>query len=119
MINVLVVDDQADMRLLIQMTIESADGPFRVCGVAASAAEAISLVQRECPAVVVLDHTMPGMTGLEVTEHLRTRCPCLKILLFSAYLDDAVRQQADALAVAWLPKDELAQLPTEIRRVAA
>lgn len=63
MIDVLVVDDQADMRLLIRMTLEAAGARLRVCGAAASGAEALTMVGRECPAVVVLDQMMPGGSG--------------------------------------------------------
>lgn len=119
MIDVLVVDDQADMRLLIRMTIEAANGGLRVCGAASSGPEAVALATEQCPTVIVLDQMMPGSSGLDVTDDIRAACPHARILLFSAYLDDAIRQRATTMDVPCLSKDDLGSLPAAIRQLAA
>ncbi len=65
---VLVVDDEQDARDLIEAVL--ADCHARVV-VAASAAEALALVQRERPDVLVSDIGMPGMDGYELLRRVR------------------------------------------------
>jgi CheY-like chemotaxis protein len=119
MIDVLVVDDQPDMRLLITMTLESSDAAVRVCQAVASGGEALAVVRESCPRVVVLDQMMPGGRGLDVAVEIRQLCPCARILLFSAYLDPSVVAEARAIDVACMSKEELSRLPSAVLEMAA
>ena len=62
---VLVVDDEADMRLLVEAVIERANEGLTVVGLAATGAEAIARWREIGPDVILLDQQMPDMTGLE------------------------------------------------------
>jgi CheY-like chemotaxis protein len=74
MSRVLVVDDDPNLRQLVTLRLKK-EG-HRVVG-ADSAAEALAVVQeRGAPDVVVLDVTMPGMTGLELLPVMRTLDGC-------------------------------------------
>ena len=46
------------------------------------------------PSVVVLDHRMPGLTGLEVAEQMLSIYPDQVIVLFSSYLDRETEEAA-------------------------
>ena len=71
---VLVVDDDPNLRHLVSIRLEKAG--HRVLA-ADSAAEALAVVQdRGAPDVVVLDVTMPGMTGLELLPVMRSLDGC-------------------------------------------
>jgi two-component system response regulator DesR len=119
MIDVLVVDDQADMRLLITMTLEAAEERVRVWKAVASAGEALAALTERCPRVVVLDQMMPGGRGLDFAANLRERCPDVRILLFSAYRDSSIVAEAEAIDVACMSKEELSRLPCAVLDMAA
>jgi CheY-like chemotaxis protein len=70
------------------------------------------------PDVIVLDHRMPGMRGLDVAARLHADSPDVAIVMFT--LDEGIRELALASGVAaFVPKDTpLATLLAEIRRVA-
>ena len=79
--HVLVVDDDARLRALLQRYL--AEQGFRVTTAdhAAGAREQMRSVQ---PDVLVLDVTMPGETGLDLTTSLRREAAGIPILLLTA-----------------------------------
>lgn len=64
---VLVADDNADIRLLVKLAL--ARSSYRVVEAEAGDA-ALALARQVHPAVAILDHAMPGLTGLQVAEAL-------------------------------------------------
>ena len=69
------------------------------------------------PHVVVLDNQMPGLSGLEVARQLRERVPDQRIVIFSAFVDAAMRVEAQAIGVAdVVSKLDWATLPDVLRR---
>ena len=89
MSRVLVVDDDPNLRHLVSVRLQKAG--HRVL-VADSAAEALAVVQdRGAPDVVVLDVTMPGMTGLELLPAMRSLdgCEALPAIFLSGRVDHA------------------------------
>ena len=71
MARVLVVEDDPDIRQLVELRLRGLG--HRVVS-AASGAEALTVIaERGAPEVVVLDVAMPGMTGLDVLRTLRTQ----------------------------------------------
>jgi DNA-binding NarL/FixJ family response regulator len=78
---VVVVDDSPLVRERLIALLSEAPG-VQVVGAAANAPEAIDLIPRLNPAVVVLDISMPGGSGLQVLESLRgTPKPPMRIVL--------------------------------------
>ena len=92
--NTLIVDDEVDVRLLLQLTIDRENAGLRVVGEAASGDEALQVRRDLDVDVVVLDHRMPGLTGLETASAMLAEEPDLPIVLYSAFTDD--RMIADA-----------------------
>jgi two-component system OmpR family response regulator len=68
---VLVVDDEADIRLIAEISLSSLGG-WHVLQ-AASGPEALELAAREKPDLILLDVMMPGMDGPATLERLRAR----------------------------------------------
>lgn len=115
MIPTLIVDDEEDVRSLVRMVLEAANEGLVVSGEAADGAEALERWREERPVAVVLDQRMPGMSGLEVAQHMLAENPQQAIILFSAFLDRATRDEARRLGVrTCLDKTQVARLPEEL-----
>ncbi|MCA1824196.1 MAG: response regulator transcription factor [Mycobacteriales bacterium] len=80
--SIVVVDDREEMRELLRTLLEY-DDRFRVVGEAADGLEAIDVVARVRPDVVLLDHQMPRLTGIDALGRLRSSSPESKIMVLS------------------------------------
>jgi CheY-like chemotaxis protein len=80
--SVLVVDDNDAARNVVVHLLRR-EPRFRVRAVAHDGLEAIDLTGDECPDLIVLDHEMPRMTGLEALPALRAQCPQARIVMWS------------------------------------
>lgn len=111
-IRVLVADDHAIVRTGIRHVLESEPG-FTVVGEAATGAEAIALAESLHPDVAVLDISMPGTTGLQVTGELRRVAPDTRVLILSMHDNtEYVLESVRAGAHGYILKDTAA---TELR----
>jgi DNA-binding NarL/FixJ family response regulator len=108
---ILIVDDEEDMRALVRATIEIANEGLKVSGEAADGETAIAQWRADRPEVVVLDQRMPGATGLETAQQILAEYPDQAIVLFTAFLDDAIRRAAGRLGISVLAKQDIQRLP--------
>ena len=97
-VRVVVVDDTSHV-LDMLATMLTLDG-FDVVGRGASGKEAIELATRHRPDVIVIDYMMPGMNGLAAARKIREAVPSQSIILYTAFLDEKVQQEARAAGVA-------------------
>jgi PAS domain S-box-containing protein/putative nucleotidyltransferase with HDIG domain len=98
-IRVLLVDDDASIRMLLRFTLES-EGTFEICGEAGDGSEALAMAQAAQPDAIVIDLAMPIMGGLQAIPRNKQLSPATKIVVFTAsdspdVLDDAMRSGAD------------------------
>jgi two-component system response regulator NreC len=110
-IRVLVADDHAVVREGIRAVLASTPD-FDVVGEAADGTEALAAALDLAPDVLVLDLSMPGMSGLEVTEQVRRDRPDVRILILSMhdhpeYVLRAVRAGASGYVLKDAQPDEL------------
>lgn len=67
--------------------------------------KAVEEYQKARPDFVLLDLTMPGMSGYEVLEKLRALDPTARVVVISADVQDQARQRVIAIgALAYVPK---------------
>jgi DNA-binding NarL/FixJ family response regulator len=85
-IRVLMVDDHAILRDGLRSLLERQPG-ILVVGEASSGEEALEQVAALEPDVVLMDLAMPGMNGLEATQHLRQSHPKVKVLILTQHDD--------------------------------
>ena len=83
-VRVLIVDDSAVQRRFLRAAVES-DGDFTVVGEARNGREAVALVARLRPTVVLMDLDLPVMGGLEAIERIMSSSPTA-ILVYSAFV---------------------------------
>jgi CheY-like chemotaxis protein len=95
---VLVVDDTEHVRSMLVDMLEL-DG-FDVVGQAGSGAEAVGAAAAYDPDVVVMDYKMPEMDGLSAARAIRATRPKQGIILYTAYLDQKLEQDARDAGVA-------------------
>jgi DNA-binding NarL/FixJ family response regulator len=117
-IRVLVVDDHMIVRTGIRHVLESEPG-FEVVGEAANATDALSLTAELRPDVVVLDISMPDVSGLELAARLRSSGGGARVLILSMHNNaEYVLESVRAGAHGYLLKDTAAtELRTAIRAV--
>lgn len=84
MTTIILADDHHVVRQGLRALLE-AEPDFRVVGEAADGQEAIRLVERLRPDVLVLDLMMPGLSGLEVTRQAARRSPNTRVIILSMY----------------------------------
>ena len=107
-ISVLLVDDSPDFLQLVGVWLSHEEG-LEVVGSATSAAEAIALVAKLCPRVVVMDVEMPGMNGIEATSRLKSRAAPPAVVMLSLHCDPAYRAAAaEAGADGFVSKSQFA-----------
>jgi len=92
-VRVVIVDDSEDIRMLLHAQF-SHDDRFEVVGEATDGFEAVSVAREQQPDLLILDHQMPGRTGLEAIDDVRQRAPDTAIILYTAHADQGVYQAA-------------------------
>ncbi len=108
---ILLVDDHEVVRLGLKSLLER-HPQFDIVGEAASAREALELVEKTHPDVVVMDIRLPGTSGIEACEEITTRFPDTRVLMLTSYAEDemlfsAIRAGAAGYVLKQIGGDEL------------
>lgn len=120
MIRVVLVDDQEMVRAGFRMILES-EADITVVGEAGDGREAVDVVARSAPDVVLMDVRMPVMDGIESTRQVVASKGDARVLILTTFdLDDYVYSALRAGASGFMLKDAPAdQLITAVRVIAA
>ncbi len=92
-LTIVVVDDSADYREIVRYLLASVSD-VRIVGEAADGEEALVIVHRERPDIVITDLMMPRLNGIELTRHIRQELPGTRVILMSSYTEEAYRLMA-------------------------
>jgi DNA-binding NarL/FixJ family response regulator len=104
-LSVVIADDQLLLRAGFRKLLDGEDG-VEVVGDAGDGREAVELVERLRPNVVLMDIRMPVMDGIEATRRISQRFPDTAVLVLTTYdLDEYVFSALDAGASGFLLKD--------------
>jgi len=119
-IRIVIAEDHVFVREGTRRLLEQVPG-FEVVGEAGDGSEAVALVERLRPDVVLIDIAMPGVNGIEATRRIKARQPGTTVLVLTAYDDDQyVFALLEAGAAGYLLKDvRSSQLVEAIRAVHA
>jgi DNA-binding NarL/FixJ family response regulator len=120
MIRVMLVDDQAMVRTGFRMILEAEPG-ISVVGEAVDGRDAVEMVDRALPDVILMDVRMPNMDGIEACGRICARDTTARVMMLTTFdLDDYVHAALRAGASGFLLKDAPPeQLIDAIRVVAA
>ena len=111
---VIICDDQAIVRDGLEMLLKL-EADIEVVGTAEDGAEAVEMVAKESPDLVLMDLKMPVMNGVEATRQIRARYPEVKVLVLTTYDDDewvfdAINAGASGYLLKDTPRDEVVKV---------
>lgn len=101
---VVIVDDDADIRLCLKDILHGAEG-YRFIGGFSNSADALDAIPKLNPDLALMDIRLPGLDGIECTKALRQKVPGLKIVMLTGVHDNhSIEKSVKAGAVAYLVK---------------
>ncbi len=112
MYKVLLVDDEPTIREGLRTLIDWEELGYRVADTAINGKDAIAKCEQLKPDLLIIDIRMPGMSGLDVIEHLRRTNHSLHILILSGFADfeyakRAITFRTDGYLLKPVDEDEL------------
>jgi DNA-binding NarL/FixJ family response regulator len=113
MIRVLICDDQAVVCEGLQAILSTSTG-IEVVGIANDGEQAVDLVTREQPDVVLMDLKMPVMNGIQATRTIRSQFPSVSVIILTTYdfdewVFDAIHSGASGYLLKDTPRDRLVE----------
>jgi DNA-binding NarL/FixJ family response regulator len=90
-LTIVVADDAGDYREIVRALLRPMSDTVTIVGEAADGDEALALVLRVRPDIVITDLIMPRLNGVELTRRIRQELPDTKVILISSYTEDAYR----------------------------
>ena len=117
---VLLADDHVLVRAGIRALLDTIEG-IEVIGEAGDGREALAVVERDRPDVVLMDISMSGLNGLDATAVIARDHPATRVIILSMHAAEVSVQRAlGAGAAGYLLKEAaVAELPLAIRAVMA
>ena len=117
-VRVMVVEDQAQI-LKSQLKLLSQSPSLQIVGTALSGEEALPLVEKLQPDVLLLDLGLPRMSGMEVTRAVKASHPAVEILIFTIFDEeekvlDAVKAGASGYLLKGTPADRIVEAIREV-----
>jgi DNA-binding NarL/FixJ family response regulator len=117
-VTIVLADDHHVMRQGLRMVLEAQEH-FQVVAEAGNGLDAIALVERFNPCVLIVDVMMPGLNGLEVTRQVRQRASRTRVIVLSmysneAYVLEALRHGAAGYVLKEAQADELVHAVHEV-----
>ena len=97
---VLVVDDEFLVRVGIKSFLNWEENGYTIIGEAADGRQALEIMEREAPDVVLTDLKMDGMDGFELIQVSRKRFPAVQFVVLSSFEDGENVKRAMKLGAA-------------------
>lgn len=105
-IKVLIADDHPLVRYGIKTFLETYDDIY-IVGEAENGREAIEICEEHLPDVVLMDVRMPGLNGIEATNHILKKRPNIKVIILTTFVDkELIENSLNAGASSYLLKNE-------------
>jgi DNA-binding NarL/FixJ family response regulator len=93
-VTILIVDDHEVLREGIRSILKKTRPDWEVCGEATTGVEAIEAASRLKPKIILLDISMPGLSGLEAASRISSSDKSSKILMFTMHESGELANEA-------------------------
>lgn len=104
-VKLLIVDDHEVVRAGLKLLINPCDN-IEFVGEAGNGEEALELIKKNKPNVIITDISMPILSGIELTEIVKEKYPEIKVVILSMHNDsEYVIEALEVGAMGYLPKD--------------
>ena len=119
MTRIVLVDDQELLRRGVRLLLEAAGG-IEVAAEAADGLEALAMIAKHRPEVVLADARMPGMDGIELVRRCAREHPGLPVVILTTFdsdelVRDAVREGAAGFLLKDVSPERLAEAIASVR----
>jgi DNA-binding NarL/FixJ family response regulator len=119
MIRIYIVDDHPVMRRVLRSLLER-EPDLVVCGEAETGQMALEQIAGAGADLVLIDVSLPGMSGIELARALRQQHSELPLAMFSGHNTEShVEQAFQAGAQGYILKERASELPGAIRHIIA
>jgi two-component system response regulator (stage 0 sporulation protein F) len=113
--NILIVDDQFGIRILLNEVLQK-EGykTFQ----AANGVQALDIVTKHAPDLVLLDMKIPGMDGIEILKRMKVIDPDIRVIIMTAYGElDMIQEAKDLGAITHFAKPfDIDDIRTAVRK---
>lgn len=99
----LIVDDSRVARMVTKSIIENVAANIHIIE-AANGEEALEAIRNNQIDIVLMDHGMPGKTGLDVAIEIKEVQPDIIISMLSANIQDSMKEKAQAIGAGFIEK---------------
>lgn len=99
----LIVDDSKVSRMLMRAQILAVHPEWSISD-ASTGEESIALVEKEPPDYCIMDINMPGILGTDAAEKILEKHPSMRLVIFSANIQETYQCRANALGAAFVAK---------------
>jgi len=114
-LNILIVDDHAEMRQLIRRMLSDLASEVNEC---TDGSQALAAYREHIPDWVLMDIRMKELSGIDATRQLRAAFPEARVIIISEMGNAAFRKAAqEAGACAYVLKENLLTLPSMLRQM--
>ena len=97
--NILIVEDDAEVRKLYVHSIKKAFPDYSIIE-AENGYEAMSIILEKIPTVIITDHTMPLMNGIQLVEAMKKKyLNVIPVIVISSFFNEAIIKQYSELGV--------------------
>jgi len=87
-IRLLIADDTALLRLGIRAALERDSGDLVIVGEAENGNQALEMTHALTPDVILMDSTLTGVNGIEVTRLIKQQTPTVAVIIMTAFEDE-------------------------------
>jgi two-component system, NarL family, response regulator LiaR len=116
-VRILIVDDSAIFRQGLRTILEE-QRDWAVCGVAVDGVEAVQQNRDLRPNLIIMDFSMPRMSGLDAARQILAEFPNVPILMVTLYLTRQLEEDARKVGIReTLSKTALSRLVRTIRQL--
>ncbi len=99
----LVVDDSKVSRMIIRARVLAVHPDWEIVE-ASTGAEGIAMVKEHQPDFCTMDINMPGMLGTEAAEIILKDTPTIRVVIFSANIQESFQDRATAMGAIFVAK---------------